>query len=203
MTVEDKSPKGSIDTRCLPLMDLLNAKGSGYETTSSCSGRISIFAKNSGWIFVSHEPVSTATSLLDTLFPGYTVESGSDQPSSLESNDSNLVYFKFEPFILHVKAESIFPLGYEIFSLAYNLGFRNSGLTISKKNPNACTVAIRSTLKLDAPIGILDQQSKTIRLIVSCQYLGLLCQIANEKFAANFAKMDQLLSAAEKAMSNR
>ena len=38
----DLSPKGSVDEGCLPLMQILN-NHEDYVTTSSCSGRISIF----------------------------------------------------------------------------------------------------------------------------------------------------------------
>jgi tRNA wybutosine-synthesizing protein 3 len=38
----DLSPKGSVDVGCLPLMQLLNAHAD-YVSTSSCSGRISVF----------------------------------------------------------------------------------------------------------------------------------------------------------------
>lgn len=38
----DLSPKGSVDVKCLPVMDLLNHH-TDYITTSSCSGRIALF----------------------------------------------------------------------------------------------------------------------------------------------------------------
>ncbi|KAG5485502.1 hypothetical protein LSCM1_07587 [Leishmania martiniquensis] len=38
----DLSPKGSVDVKCLPVMDVLNTH-EDYITTSSCSGRISLF----------------------------------------------------------------------------------------------------------------------------------------------------------------
>lgn len=38
----DLSPKGSVDVKCLPVIDLLN-KCDEYVTTSSCSGRIALF----------------------------------------------------------------------------------------------------------------------------------------------------------------
>ncbi|CAJ1986578.1 Methyltransferase TYW3 [Leishmania donovani] len=38
----DLSPKGSVDAKCLPVMDVLNTH-KDYVTTSSCSGRIALF----------------------------------------------------------------------------------------------------------------------------------------------------------------
>lgn len=38
----DLSPKGSVDVKCLPVMDVLNTHDD-YITTSSCSGRIALF----------------------------------------------------------------------------------------------------------------------------------------------------------------
>ncbi|KPI88406.1 hypothetical protein ABL78_2471 [Leptomonas seymouri] len=38
----DLSPKGSVDVKCLPVMNVLNTHAD-YITTSSCSGRISLF----------------------------------------------------------------------------------------------------------------------------------------------------------------
>ncbi|GET86320.1 hypothetical protein, conserved [Leishmania tarentolae] len=38
----DLSPKGSVDVKCLPVMDVLNTH-KDYVTTSSCSGRIALF----------------------------------------------------------------------------------------------------------------------------------------------------------------
>src|SRR5581483_6891205 len=43
----DKSPKGSVDEAILPLIELLN-KHDDYVTTSSCSGRTSIYCAGKG-----------------------------------------------------------------------------------------------------------------------------------------------------------
>ncbi|KAL9236617.1 hypothetical protein vseg_011262 [Gypsophila vaccaria] len=72
-TSTDKSPKGSIDTPIIPLLSAINRHPS-YFTTSSCSGRISLFhhapgrLKGGSWSFISHSP-SLPDSLLSLLFP--------------------------------------------------------------------------------------------------------------------------------------
>ncbi|RNF09343.1 tRNA wybutosine-synthesizing protein 3 [Trypanosoma rangeli] len=75
----DHSPKGGVDRKCLPLMQLLNTH-EDYVTTSSCSGRIALFhsvaiAENCGaaesaaavkrgdkdalgWLLVKHEALT-------------------------------------------------------------------------------------------------------------------------------------------------
>ena len=69
---DDKSRKGSVDAPIRDLVSDINTLGKGFVfTTSSCSGRVSLVAEESGvgvkrvkgdakWIFMSHEPVTSA-----------------------------------------------------------------------------------------------------------------------------------------------
>jgi len=87
----DKSKKGSLDEKIIPLLSTINSKPQ-YYTTSSCSGRITLFTtsgkKNqSDWLKVSH-------SLIDQQF------------FQLESSTS-LVWLRLEPFILHIACENL------------------------------------------------------------------------------------------------
>src|SRR5262245_39549957 len=101
----DNSPKASVDTAALPIIALLNSHPH-YVTTSSCSGRLVVFAEaigasgeQDGWLLVAHEEVE------DQAF-GALGFAESEQP--LEYGDmSTLVSLKFEPFILHVEAATI------------------------------------------------------------------------------------------------
>src|SRR3989344_4145084 len=82
----DKSKKGDIDERIIPLINLINQKPN-YYTTSSCSGRVYLWEgsgkKNeTNWLRTSHN-------LITELFL---------QPV----NTSNLVWLRFEPFIMHI-----------------------------------------------------------------------------------------------------
>ena len=87
----DKSKKGDIDTRVIPILNTINAN-TEYYTTSSCSGRVYLWTgtgkKNqTEWIKVSHD-------LIDESF--------------LSIPDINgTVWLRVEPFILHVACRNI------------------------------------------------------------------------------------------------
>ncbi|EPZ36521.1 hypothetical protein ROZALSC1DRAFT_29054 [Rozella allomycis CSF55] len=165
-------------------MELIN-NSPYYNTTSSCSGRVSIFVEKSNlengfWLFVSHDPLSENS--LSYLFPDKKV----DFVDSCTFEEVRWVYFKFEPFVLHIEANSV-ESAQKIFTVAYNCGYRNSGCIIGKKRS---MVAFRSTLKLDVPIGYYEDG--IVKLIVSSDYLKTLVQISNGKFQENIKRMDRL-----------
>jgi len=91
LTKQDKSKKGSIDTRVKPLLNIINSSLQ-YYTTSSCSGRV-YFWQGTGkknemkWVTVSHELITSAFFNLPPI-PG-------------------TVWLRFEPFILHVCCHDI------------------------------------------------------------------------------------------------
>jgi tRNA wybutosine-synthesizing protein 3 len=71
---KDKSRKGSVDVRALPIIRAINARSDMF-TTSSCSGRISVFAeptaatrlagkKGGEWVYASHDPAVRPCSVL-------------------------------------------------------------------------------------------------------------------------------------------
>lgn len=87
----DLSRKGSIDDYIRPLVGCINSNHN-YITTSSCSGRILIYCegeqkkKGCHWLLISHNLIT-----LDEVIASISTE--------LPTGD---VYFKFEPFVLHV-----------------------------------------------------------------------------------------------------
>src|SRR3989338_2543424 len=93
---QDKSKKGSLDERIIPLITLINSK-ERYYTTSSCSGRV-YFWKGSGkkneteWLNVSHDIISPH--FLDL----YSFDS-----HSLE----RVLWLRLEGFILHVACKDL------------------------------------------------------------------------------------------------
>jgi len=120
---QDLSPKGSIDA---PIRDLIGEINSlqGLVTTSSCSGRISVFlegrksdsevaesaseiegsragpgGKGGGgaWLFISHEPIETGQAAHDYIseFGLMKVEAGRITPSV----SSRYIHLKFEPMV--------------------------------------------------------------------------------------------------------
>ncbi len=87
----DKSKKGDIDTKIVPLLDTINVL-SDYYTTSSCSGRVYLW-KGTGkksetqWIKVSHDFIDT------------------DFLDCAEKKD--VVWLRLEGMILHVACKDL------------------------------------------------------------------------------------------------
>ncbi|GMH05307.1 hypothetical protein Nepgr_007147 [Nepenthes gracilis] len=184
----DKSPKGTLDEPILTLLRTLNHHPS-YFTTSSCSGRISIFShpaasttvpkksKGGSWLFISHEPADP-NSVLNLLFP-------SDSPLHDSTQPSDLV-FRFEPFILAVECRDVGSAQF-LVSLAISCGFRESGITsVSNKR---VIIAVRCSIRLEVPLG------STRKIMVSKEYARYLVELANEKMAGNRRRTDGFLAA--------
>ena len=93
----DYSPKGSIDVRIRELVEFINTLDC-FATTSSCSGRISIFrntspgAKGVDWLLVKHSTVCREEVLLAC----------SASPLHPVGGEGVLTVLKCEGFILHV-----------------------------------------------------------------------------------------------------
>ncbi|XP_052201348.1 tRNA wybutosine-synthesizing protein 2/3/4 isoform X2 [Diospyros lotus] len=184
----DKSPKGTVDVPIIPLLRTINCHPSFF-TTSSCSGRISIFSHSSAaakkkaskggqWVFITHDPADP-DSVLNLLFPPNSLGSPSPQPHL-----SNLV-FRFEPLIIAVEAKDV-SSAQSFVSLAISCGFRESGITSAGKR---VILAIRCSIRLEVPLGDSD------RIFVSPEYVRLLVDIANEKMEANKRRTDGFLNA--------
>ncbi|KAG0262266.1 hypothetical protein BGZ95_004058 [Linnemannia exigua] len=191
----------------------------GYEeNTSLAAVEAAKRAKGGQWLYVSHDPVVFPDQILEhprwiveTLFgpEAHRVvlmeEKQGDQETmrTIDMARSQLVYFKFEPMILHIEAAT--PTAAKTF-LNHSLfsGYRNSGILPSAKRT---MLAIRSTLKLDAPIAYIPSSSSTtnantsssaatttagqekIHLMVSLSYLRVLIDLSNDKFRMNVAQM--------------
>jgi tRNA wybutosine-synthesizing protein 3 len=188
---QDKSPKGTIDLPIIPFMDIINPTDY-YNTISSCSGRIVLWCEKTlefpgSWLFVSHDPLPLSDSDAFTLL---FEKANVVEKSQYEKEGKQLLYLKFEPFILHVESTS-YEKAKELFTRVYNLGWRNSGMIPSKKN----VVIIKSTLKLDVPIGYFDPRTRNVSLIVEKEYLEFLIQIGRAKFQENQKRTTILLEA--------
>ncbi|KAI4295895.1 hypothetical protein L6164_035891 [Bauhinia variegata] len=182
-TEVDKSPKGTLDTPIIPLINTLNQHPC-YFTTSSCSGRISILsqplhtpttdapkskkkARGGSWLFVSHDPADP-DSVLSLLFP-------SESAQSSASSDPSELVFRFEPLIIAVECKDL-PSAQSLVSLAISCGFRESGITNANKR---VIIAIRCSIRLEVPLG------DTNKIMVSHEYVRYLVEVANEKMEAN------------------
>ncbi|AAS54445.1 AGL045Wp [Eremothecium gossypii ATCC 10895] len=190
----DLSPKGDIDSLCIPIIELINSH-KDMVTTSSCSGRVSVFVegrkagskpggKGEGgrWLFVSHDK---------ELVRGWRAAHDLDWDAARAGDgDSNgrFMLYKFEPFILHVKCRD-FAAAARLLRVAMACGFRESG--IGSNN----LVGIRISIKLDVPIGRLDESTDRLRMFVSPEYVDLLDELAVGKFMENERKMQELYEA--------
>lgn len=206
----DLSPKGTIDELCLPLMALINSH-KDMVTTSSCSGRLSVFAegnkaldndtvkvggKGEGgkWLYVTHDKNQIMGWL--SKVEDYTIRTDDASERNQIVSSNRLLLYKYEPFILHVKCRD-FETAALLYNVAMSCGFRESG--IGSNN----IVAIRINIKLDVPIGFVDKNlTETYNLIVGKSYINILDQMTVIKFEENKQKMDKLYKKIESEIIN-
>ena len=188
----DNSLKKSIDEGVVPICDLLN-NTTDYFTTSSCSGRIVLYREYSGkdkefgknpWLLISHTPI-TYTVLLDSV-----------KKTAATDILEGVVYFKFEPMIMHIEAKELEDAR-RLLAVAVQAGFRNSGISISKQN--RIIVAVRCTLKLDVPL-VLQPDGSFAH--VTEDYVRWLVDLANEKMSSNNALIMRLFEAMRGELQN-
>jgi len=155
----DKSKKGDIDKDIILLINKVN-KSKNYYTTSSCSGRIVLLAKELGkkkgsrWLFSSHEKINFK-----------------EIKKSLEKIPKQDVYFRFEPLILHAAAKTIED-AQRLINLARDLGFKRTGIQSTK---NRIIIEIASTEILATII------SRKGKLLIEEDYLKVLVEEANKR----------------------
>ncbi|KAF3052195.1 hypothetical protein E8E11_008988 [Didymella keratinophila] len=210
----DLSPKGSIDAPIRELIGEINGFD-GIVTTSSCSGRISVFlegrkadgntsslpeegeesragpgGKGGGgtWLFISHEPVEVPTaSFLTNFMSKFGLQKASDDELSRSDAQRRFIHLKFEPMILHILSASLDD-AQRVLNAGMRAGFRESGavsLGESKSGEANPVVAIRSTGY--SFDSIIGYQDETGRNIslMNEAHLRTLVCIANERFKIN------------------
>jgi tRNA wybutosine-synthesizing protein 3 len=168
----DKSKKGSVDAPLVSLIDLINQHPDFY-TTSSCSGRISLFTDNNSriksdasWLFVTHEQANVKDILL-TL----------NQPLP-----ESIVWLRAEGLILHVCARDM-EMAKKLVQFAQSHGFKKSTLLgLSKR----FIVEILATQRIDAPVS-----DKGV-LLVDESYIRFLTKLANKKLARTHEQIKEL-----------
>lgn len=175
----DFSFKGSIDAPILELVHFLNSM-KDYFTTSSCSGRVSVFrsglsAKHIKWILVKHRQF-TKKEVLGAV-------ASIDGHDDSEFADS-LVTLKCEAFILHINCRDL-ESAKSLHNIATLCGFRESGIKLGNKK---IILAVRTTANgMELPI------AKGNELIVSDSYLDLIINECNARLASNFYRIDKFL----------
>lgn len=151
----DRSFKGDVDVAAIPVIEAFNSKDN-YYTTSSCSGRISVFFEadsgrkdESGWLFVEHRTVE-----FEEIF------------SSLNELPQESVWFRQESPIFHVACRDE-PYAKQLLELCRDIGLKHSGIigTSTKR----VIVEIIFNNKMDVPIasdGMLFVDEKFVKFIV-------------------------------------
>ncbi|XP_071450026.1 tRNA wybutosine-synthesizing protein 3 homolog [Hetaerina americana] len=171
----DNSRKGSYDARIEGLVQFINDIQE-YVTTSSCSGRLIMFCPNEGqgnvkkgckWLYTSHDFVKYEALV-----------------SHLKPEDGDIV-LKFEPLILHIRCYNM-ESAKAMLTSSLESGFKNSGFVIGKNG--SLVLAVRSCLGLEVPL------TKDGVQLVSEEYIKFLAEVANEKLAENFKRMDNFFA---------
>ncbi|KAJ8038573.1 tRNA wybutosine-synthesizing protein 3-like [Holothuria leucospilota] len=183
---EDLSRKGSVDKPVVKLVEFINSLDQ-YFTTSSCSGRIVLFAekndcdigpqkKGCEWLLVSHDPVQL-----------------SQLVNSIKETKKTVV-MKFEAFVLHVQCRSLKDAQL-VHEAAVASGHRNSGITVG--NSGKIISAVRSTHGLEVP---LTEKGTNF---ASPEYLEFLAKTANAKLVENLHRIERFESCLKELISSK
>ncbi|MBW2992273.1 hypothetical protein KY345_03585 [Candidatus Woesearchaeota archaeon] len=168
---KDKSKKGDIDKRIIPLCNLINNK-ENYFTVSSCSGRIVLIKIPEGnkkneaeWLTITHE-LADFEKFKDNLN---------------DYNEKEKVFFKMEGAILHVCCRTIED-AQKLIDIGRQSGFKHSGIFSTNKK---IIVELISSEQLSAPV--FDN-----KLLIDDKYLNYLINLANEKLKVSWDCIDKL-----------
>eukprot|EP00978_Attheya_sp_CCMP212_P009431 scaffold22312_cov48-Attheya_sp.AAC.2 len=152
-----EQPEGETDDPGSLMMD------SRQQASGKGSGR---------WLLSCHHQIETRD-LVDSL----------DSCRNQNNEDDSFLILKHETVLLHVAASNLH-WGRQLLSLALQLGFRESGLVVSK---HKITVAIRTTgLTLSVPLASHGAMRPPL------PFLDGLVADCNRRFLANQAKLDSL-----------
>ena len=158
----DKSPQGFIDPDIIPLLTVLNKK---FETTSSCSGRVTLMKGvkkgDAKWIYKTHEKAD-AKAVFDEL---------------QKLDDGETLRFLYEPFIVHLKCKDFAEVSWMLGFLHGN-GIKKSGM-ISGKN---LVVEINDSGKIET---LMDNT-------LSFEYVSMLVAEANRRLLTTKEKIKKL-----------
>jgi len=130
LTKMDKSKKGDIDAKALPIINIINSLPE-YYTTSSCSGRV-YFWRSKGrkneteWLKVSHDSIET---------------------SFFELEDTEgVIFLRVEDFIIHVACKDL-PSANKLMMVARQMYKKSCFLSVSSK----IVVEIKGSEFMDMP----------------------------------------------------
>ena len=171
----DKSIAGKIDLKIKSAVNAINSLPNNY-TTSSCSGRITVFSerlirskKNTSWYLCSHSPIQL-TDLKKILM------------TKLPKN--RVCWFRFEGPIIHIASKSIDDARL-ILNKCELAGLRRSGIiSLSKK----IIIEVRSLERIESPIIING------KVLVSKNNINLLVKESNKKLLNSRKKINKFIS---------
>lgn len=173
-TVDGKESDLMCESESREASAALGMNGNGRDESDSDGNGSDTWMKGGEWLYVTHDPLGEEQR--------EEVSNALDRIASDERLKNAMTTFKFEPFIIHVQCLSL-SHARALLNCGLNAGFRNSGMVLGSKK---LSVAIRSTMHLDVPIGLAG------RLLVTREYVNLLIEMSNEKFKENVKRIGRL-----------
>ena len=163
-----------VDAMAIPLIDYINSLNNFY-TTSSCSGRISIFchvgSKYDDFAIKKWHGKVNSDEIMQAI------------KSALNSNScSGAAWFRQESSIFHIVSADLVG-AVKVLDIALKSGYKYSGISVLKEG--RYMVEVLSTERVDTP---LINKGK---LLVSDDYIKFLIELANEKFEQGQRKLER------------
>jgi len=166
--------EGKMDEQLIELCHFFkNSKN--YFTSSGCAGRILLLGLKKGESKKDsffHRKWHSTTSF-DAVMDGLN-----------ESVDAD-IWFKAEPFILHIGARDEF-FASKILNIMKEVGVKRGGIMITK--PGKYILELQGTQSISCPVKVDG------KIVVSEDYLKLLIKKANEKVTKNYSDLEILFS---------
>lgn len=167
-----------VDAAVLPLIDYINSLDDFY-TTSSCSGRISLFchvaSKLDDFALVKwHRKID-----FDEVMEAINSAVDSD---SCKGN----IWLRQESSIFHIVSRD-FDGAVKLLDVALKSGYKNSGIQVLKEG--RFMVQVISTERIDTPI------TNNGKMLVTEDYIKFLVELANEKFGKVNEKLERFEAA--------
>lgn len=160
------------DEPILYLLDLINSY-ENYFTTSSCAGRI----------ILMKIPKSGKKNEAEFLFKTHYTTKFEEVWNSLLNlykNYDESIWFKQEPFILHIAANNL-ENGYKLLKIAQKAGLKHSGIFLI--NNERVMIEVQSTERIETIV------SKERKLLINEDYMKYLVEEANKKLLKTREKM--------------
>lgn len=180
LSKKDKSNKGAIDRPILKLIEAINKK-ENYFTTSSCSGRTTI------WI----EPTTGIKKDVEFLYETHSKTNIKNIEKHLKQRPKQQLWFRFEPMILHVSCRTIEDANRLLDTIRQH--FKHSGIMAARKK---IMLEIRGSEFIETPI------AEKGKLLVNGIYLKKLIREANKKLKQTHQKINVLTAALANAQSS-